>query len=151
MSPLLFLAIAVAVPLLGMGVLGLGARIKRGKATDDQTGLFRRRMASLAPSEQPGTPGSSTSPPGLRAATRRRRRGRATAPGQGAVAPGDESALPTPAAQQPAPVRVRLIQHAYSGPQLPPVSADLEELPPAREPARRDRVISSRQRRRPGS
>ena len=134
MSPLLFLAIAVAVPLLGMGVLGIGARIKRGKVTDDQTGSFRRRMESLAPPEQPDAAGASPSTPGLMGAMRRRRSGRAGAPGQGAVAAGDEIAQPTSAARQPAPVNVRLVEHAHAGPRLPPVSADLEELPPLPEP-----------------
>ena len=139
MSPLLFLAIAVAVPLLGMLVLGLGARIKRGKVTDDQTGLFRRRMESLAPPERPGAAGESPSTPGLMGAMRRRRSGRAAAPSQGAVAAGDELAPPSSPARQPAPVRVRLVAHAYSGPQLPPVSASLEELPPLPEPMPRVR------------
>lgn len=61
MSPLLFLAIAIVVPLLGMLVLGLGARIKNQKVTDDETEPFRRRLASLTPRSPsgrlPGTPG----------------------------------------------------------------------------------------------
>ena len=61
MSPLLFLAIAIVVPLLGMLVLGLGARIKNKKVTDDETEPFRRRLASLTPRSPsgrlPGTPG----------------------------------------------------------------------------------------------
>ena len=60
MSPLLFLAIAVAVPLLGMIVLGTGARIKRGQVTDDETAPFRRRLESIAPPDAPGrSPGNS--------------------------------------------------------------------------------------------
>ncbi|MCY4517586.1 MAG: hypothetical protein OXB99_10165 [Acidimicrobiaceae bacterium] len=61
MSPLLFLAIAIVVPLLGMLVLGVGARIKNQKVTDDETEPFRRRLASLTPRSPsgrlPGTPG----------------------------------------------------------------------------------------------
>ncbi len=61
MSPLLFLAIAIVVPLLGMLVLGVGARLKNKKVTDDETEPFRRRLASLAPvspsGRLSGTPG----------------------------------------------------------------------------------------------
>ena len=66
MSPLLFLAIAAAVPLLGMIVLGTSARIKRGQVTDDETEPFRRRLESIAPPDAPGrSPGNSADgPPG---------------------------------------------------------------------------------------
>lgn len=67
MSPLLFLAIAIVVPLLGMVVLGVGARIKHQKVTDDETGLFRRKLESIAPpdSQEPpsGTPGLDSEAP----------------------------------------------------------------------------------------
>ncbi len=49
MSPLLFLAVAVVVPLVGMVVSGVSARIRRQKLTDDDTEQFRRRLKSLAP------------------------------------------------------------------------------------------------------
>ncbi len=51
MNPLLFLAIAVVVPLLGMLVLGAGARLQRGRETDDETELFRRKLQAIAPRE----------------------------------------------------------------------------------------------------
>ena len=61
MSPLLFLAIAIVVPLLGMAVLGVGARLKSQRVTDDETEPFRRRLASIAPRSSgrrsSGTPG----------------------------------------------------------------------------------------------
>ena len=89
MSPLLFLAIAIVVPLLGMLVLGVCARIKNQKVTDDETVPFRRRLESIAP---PGSPDisagdsldssagssasiSSSGIPGLVQAMRRRKSG----------------------------------------------------------------------------
>ncbi|MYA26054.1 MAG: ABC transporter ATP-binding protein [Acidimicrobiales bacterium] len=166
MSPLLFLAIAIVVPLLGMIVLGIGARIKHQKATDDETGLFRRKLESIAPpvadDPSPGTPGL------VRAM--RRRRGAQTAkqaPGQAAAQSAPRNPARKPPA--PAPASVRLVERDYTMPQLPPLSTDLEELPPPagdrrsrravpRPPEadrRHDRVISASQRpnqgRHPGS
>lgn len=62
MSPLLFLAIAILVPLIGMTVLGIGARLKRERITDDETEPFRRQLASLAPPDDEEDPDES---PGL--------------------------------------------------------------------------------------
>lgn len=62
MSPLLFLAIAILVPLIGMTVLGIGARLQRERITDDETEPFRRQLASLAPPDDEKEPDE---PPGL--------------------------------------------------------------------------------------
>ena len=166
MSPLLFLAIAIVVPLLGMIVLGIGARIQRRKATDDETGLFRRKLESIAPpvadDPSPGTPGL------VRAM--RRLRGAQTAK-QAPSQPAAQSAPRNPAREPPAPATasIRLIERDYTVPQLSPLSTDLDELPPPagdrrsrraapRPPEadrRHDRVISASQRpdqgRHPGS
>lgn len=173
MSPLLFLAIAIVVPLLGMIVLGIGARIKHQKATDDETGLFRRKLESIAP---PVADDPSPGTPGLVRAMRRRRGAPAAkrASGQAAAesaAPAAQSAPRNPARRRPAPApaSIRLVERDYSVPVLPPLNADLEELPPQpgerrtrraipRPPEaerRHDRVISANQRpnqgRHPGS
>ncbi len=198
MSPLLFLAIAIVVPLLGMIVLGIGARIKRGKVTDDETEPFRRKLESIAPPESDDMPSGT---PGLVRVMRRRRgsRSREQAPGTADVVsdeaePAGHTAAATvdaefggrrgrrrirraaqqPAAliaaqQQPAPAGVRLVERDYSVPLLPPLNADLEELPlqpgerrsrravprPPESDRRHDHVISAdqrpNQRRRSGS
>ncbi len=146
MSPLLFLAIAIVVPLLGMLVLGVGARIKNQRVTDDETEPFRRRLASLTPRSPSGRlPGT----PGLARAMRRLRgsgdtieaeinaganaaTGVATSAAAGAAtgaaagAAGD-AAVPVdaPAAARghrtkPTTASIRLIERDYSVPQLPP-------------------------------
>ena len=173
MSPLLFLAIAIVVPLLGMAVLGVGARIKHQKVTDDETGLFRRKLESIAPPESEEPPSGT---PGLVGTIRRRRGGsfRKAAPGSAAAVSGDaerrgrrrsrraarHSAALVAAQQRPAPASVRLVERDYSVPLLPQLSADLEELPlqagerrsrraVPRSPdaeRRHDRVISASQR-----
>ncbi|MDE0136354.1 MAG: hypothetical protein OXM54_16125 [Acidimicrobiaceae bacterium] len=160
MSPLLFLAIAIVVPLLGMVVLGVGARIKHQKVTDDETGLFRRKLESIAPpvsDELPsGTPGldseaSSGADPNADPS--------AAADADASVQEPPPSA---PGSKPPAraPVSVRLVERDYSVPLLPPLSADLEELPlqagdrrsrramprPPEAERRHDRVISANQR-----
>ena len=174
MSPLLFLAIAIVVPLLGMVVLGVGARIKHQKATDDETGLFRRKLESIAPpdSQEPpsGTPGldseaSSGADPNVDAgaATGAAAAGAAA----GAAAAGADASVQEPPPSAPArkpptraPASVRLVERDYSVPLLPPLSADLEELPlqagerrsrramprPPEAERRHDRVISANQR-----
>lgn len=166
MSPLLFLAIAIVVPLLGMIVLGIGARIKHQKATDDETGLFRRKLESIAP---PVADDPSPGTPGLVRAMRRRRGAQAAkqAPGQAAAQYAPRNPAREPPA--PAPASIRLVERDYTMPQLPPLSTDLEELPPPagdrrsrravpRSPEaerRHDRVISASRRpnqgRHPGS
>lgn len=196
MSPLLFLAIAIVVPLLGMVVLGIGARIKHQKATDDETGLFRRKLESIAPPDSQDMPSGT---PGLVRAMRRRRgsSSREQAPGTAdAVSDDAEHAGHTAAAIEPAvaattdaeidgrrgrrrirraaqrpgalipvqkpsaPASIRLVERDYSVPLLPPLSADLEELPlqpgerrsrravprPLEAERRHDRVISANQR-----
>ncbi|WP_419855135.1 hypothetical protein [Candidatus Poriferisodalis sp.] len=168
MSPLLFLAIAIVVPLLGMIVLGVGARIKHQKATDDETEPFRRKLESIAPPDTDDLPSGT---PGLVRAMRRRRGGNSRRPAAGNAAPesGDaEAAQPGPrqaVQKQPAPASIRLVERDYSVPLLPPLSADLEELPlpegerssrraiprPPEAERRHDRVISADKRRRPGS
>ncbi len=161
MSPLLFLAIAIVVPLLGMIVLGVGARIKRGKVTDDETEPFRRKLESIAPPDSQDMPSGT---PGLVRAMRRRRGGRAAkqSSGQAAAASDGATAAGQPASstgaqQQPAPASIRLVERDYSVPLLPPLSADLEELPlqagerrsrravprPPEAERRHDRVISA--------
>ena len=138
MSPLLFLAIAIVVPLLGMLVLGMGARIKNKKVTDDETEPFRRRLASLAP----GSPsGRLSGTPGL-AWARRRRRGSgdtieaavnagadaatdsatnaATNGATNAAAPVDAPAEARGHRTKPTTASIRLIERDYSVPQLPP-------------------------------
>lgn len=155
MSPLLFLAIALVVPLLGMIVLGVGARIRNQKITDDETGPFRRRLESIAPPDAHEEEPSGT--PGLVRAMRRRRR-----PERRAT---QEPSSPSPA-QEPSPASIRLVERDYSVPLLPPMSADLDELPeppdapsrsrraiprPPEASRRHDRVISPNQGRRSGS
>ena len=156
MSPLLFLAIALVVPLLGMIVLGVGARIRNQKITDDETGPFRRRLESIAPPDAHEAEPSGT--PGLVHAVRQgRRRDRRTA---------QEPSPPAPVTEPPAPASIRLVERDYSVPLLPPMSADVDELPEHDEPPprsrlatprpleaarRHDRVISPSQRRRSGS
>lgn len=160
MSPLLFLAIAIVVPLLGMVVLGVGARIKHQKVTDDETGLFRRKLESIAPPDSDelpsGTPGldseaSSGADPNADPS--------AAADADASVQEPPPSA---PGSKPPAraPVSVRLVERDYSVPLLPPLSADLEELPlqagdrrsrramprPPEAERRHDRVISANQR-----
>ncbi len=164
MSPLLFLAIAIVVPLLGMVVLGVGARIKHQKVTDDETGLFRRKLESIAPpdSQEPpsGTPGldseaSSGADPNVDA-------GAAAGADASADASVQDPSPSAPARKPPAraPASVRLVERDYSVPLLPPLSADLEELPlqagerrsrramprPPEAERRHDRVISANQR-----
>lgn len=163
MSPLLFLAIAIVVPLLGMIVLGVGARIKHQKVTDDETGPFRRRLESIAP---PNSNDTSPGTPGLVRTMRRRGGGnsRRQAPGQAAARSGLRSRAQRPAARAPA--SIRLVERDYTVPLLPPLSADIDEVPQPPEPPQRsrqaiprppeaerrhDRVISANQRRRPGS
>jgi hypothetical protein len=133
MSPLLFLAIAIVVPLLGMIVLGVGARIKHQKVTDDETGSFRRRLESIAPPSPDDTPSGT---PGLVRAMRRRKGGnfRRQAPGAVAAAsahqePAAQSAPLIPGQSPPTPASIRLVERDYTVPLLPPLSADLEELP----------------------
>ena len=89
MSPLLFLAIALVVPLLGMIVLGVGARIRHQKVTDDETEPFRRRLESIAPpdaheAEPSGTPRTRA---GHAPAQTPRSASRARTLARGAVAP----------------------------------------------------------------
>ena len=181
MSPLLFLAIAIVVPLLGMIVLGIGARIKHQKATDDETGLFRRKLESIAPpdSQEPpsGTPGlDSEASSGTDASADARAGASADADADAradarAGASVQEPSPSRPARKPPAraPASVRLVERDSSVPLLPPLSADLEELPlqagdrrsrravprPPEADRRHDRVISASQRpnqgRRPGS
>ena len=156
MSPLLFLAIALVVPLLGMIVLGVGARIRNQKVTDDETEPFRRRLESIAPpdaheAEPSGTPGL------VRAMRRRRRPDRQAAP---------EPSPEAPSHQPPAPASIKLVERDYSVPLLPPMSADLDEMPlpdetsprsrraiprPPEAARRHDRVTSPNEGRRPGS
>ena len=128
MSPLLFPAIAVAVPLLGMIALGLGARIKRQKVTDDQTEPFRRKLASLAPLGRPEQHADSPRTPGLAGTARRRRSSGAVTPSPGPAdaAPGYEPAPLIPAQRQPATTSVRLIEHAHPG-QIPPLRTESDE------------------------
>ena len=134
MSPLLFLAIAIVVPLLGMLVLGLGARIKNQKVTDDETEPFRRRLASLTPRSPSGRlPGT----PGLARAMRRLRgsgdtieaeiNAGANAGANAATGAAGDAAVPVdaPAAARghrtkPTTASIRLIERDYSVPQLPP-------------------------------
>ena len=156
MSPLLFLAIAVVVPLLGMIVLGVGARIRNQQVTDDETKPFRRRLESLAPPETHDARSSGT--PGLRHAMRRLR-------GSGPAKKATGQAAAPDRAEQAAPASIRLVERDYALPPLPPLSADLDEPPPPagdgrsrratpRPPGaerRRDRVISPSQGRRSGS
>ena len=164
MSPLLFLAIAIVVPLLGMVVLGVGARIKHQKVTDDETGLFRRKLESIAPPDSDelpsGTPGldseaSSAADPNVAA-------GAAAGADASADASVQEPPPSAPGSKPPAraPASVRLVERDYSVPLLPPLSADLEELPlqagdrrsrramprPPEAERRHDRVISANQR-----
>ena len=159
MSPLLFLAIAVVVPLLGMLVLGVGARLKQGRETDDETEPFRQKLESIAPRE----PDDPAGAPGLMG--RLRRRGtlihEATLV-EGCDTPGDSSASPQPSgsarsprsAQSSGPVAsnvsggsttsdvpvprprsstsIRLIEREYSLPTLPPFSATRDDRPSSR-------------------
>ncbi|WP_420610642.1 hypothetical protein [Candidatus Poriferisodalis sp.] len=173
MSPLLFLAIAIVVPLLGMIVLGIGARIKHQKVTDDETEPFRRKLESIAPPDTEDLPSGT---PGLVRAMRRRRGGnsRRGASDRAAAASEDAGVADQPGPhtsdrKRPAPASIRLVERDYSVPVLPPLNADLEELPPQpgerrtrraipRPPEaerRHDRVISANQRpnqgRHPGS
>ena len=127
MSPLLFLAIAVVVPLLGMVVLGVGARMKRNRVTDDETEPFRRKLKSIAPRGPEDASGS----PGLRRLFRR-------APKQPSP---DESMPDGPRSDIPAPrprtaKSIRLIEREYSLPALPPLSADREDWQPRRARSR---------------
>ncbi len=116
MSPLLFLAIALVVPILGMLVLGIGARMKLQRVSDDEIEPFRRQLANLAPKssdDKPaGTPGiwgkirpgnSSTPLDGAAGAT-------ATVAGAaaaGAAAVDDADTPPTPQAGRAAPKQAR--------------------------------------------
>ena len=126
MSPLLFLSIAIVVPMLGMLVLGVGARIKNQKVTDDETEPFRRRLASLTPRSPSGRlPGT----PGLARAMRRLRGSGDTieaeinagaGAGTGAAAPVDAPAAARGHRTKPTTASIRLIERDYSVPQLPP-------------------------------
>ncbi len=120
MSPLLFLAIAVVVPLLGMAVLGVGARMKHNRVTDDETEPFRRRLNSIAPRD----PQQSSRMPGLvglfRRAPKPSNRGGATADG-----PQTGTAGPRPRTAK----SIRLIEREFSLPRLPPLSAERDERP----------------------
>lgn len=126
MSPLLFLAIAIVVPLLGMLVLGVGARIKHQKVTDDETEPFRRRLASLTPRSPSGRlPGT----PGLARALRRLRGSGDTIGAEVDAATNaatDAAALVDAPAEarghrtKPTTASIRLIERDYSVPQLPP-------------------------------
>ena len=160
MSPLLFLAIAVVVPLLGMVVLGVSARLKRSRETDDETEPFRRKLESIAPAE-------SVDSPGLMGKVRRRRgtaqkERAATEPTQGptpAQSPeSTRSSEPTPrqrrrrkprgrtreqaapadvaVSRPPASTSIRLIERPYSLPALPPMSAEQDDQRPLRPVAR---------------
>ncbi|WP_419933366.1 hypothetical protein [Candidatus Poriferisodalis sp.] len=154
MSPLLFLAIALVVPLMGMIVLGVGARIRNQKITDDETGPFRRRLESIAPLDANDAEPSGT--PGLVRAMRRRRR---------VDQPATRKPSPSTTLQErPTQASIRLVERDYSVPLLPPMSADLDDPPPESRPRsrraiprppaaarRHDRVISPSQRRRSGS
>ena len=127
MSPLLFLAIALVVPLLGMIVLGVGARIRNQKVTDDETEPFRRRLESIAPpdaheAEPSGTPGL------VRVMRRRRRPDRQAAPEPSPEAPSHQP----PSRRPSAPASIKLVERDYSVPLLPPMSADLDEIAAAR-------------------
>lgn len=125
MSPLLFLAIAVVVPLLGMVVLGVGARMKRNRVTDDETEPFRRKLKSIAPR----APEDSSGSPGLKRLLRR-------APKEPIR---DESMPDRPSSdvgtRRPRTAKsIRLIEREYSLPTLPPLSAELDDRRP--RPAR---------------
>ena len=125
MSPLLFLAIAVVVPLLGMAVLGVIARVQNNRVTDDETEPFRRKLKSIAPRE----PEDSSGSPGLRGLFRRApkqsRRDEPTPDG-----PRSDVGAPHPRTS----TSIRLIEREYSLPTLPPLSADLDDRRP--RPAR---------------
>ena len=118
MSPLLFLAIAVVVPLLGMAVLGAIARVQNNRETDDETEPFRRKLKAIAPRG----PEDSPRAPGLRGLFRR-------APKQSSrdlsTAELPSSAIPAPRSRTAK--SIRLIEREYSLPVLPPLSADLED------------------------
>lgn len=126
MSPLLFLAIAVVVPLLGMVVLGVGARLKRNRDTDDETEPFRRKLKSIAPRG----PQDASDSPGLKGLFRR-------APEQPSwhpsTADGTRSDIGAP---RPRPsTSIRLVEREYSLPTLRPLSAEQDDQQP--RPARR--------------
>ncbi|WP_419837139.1 hypothetical protein [Candidatus Poriferisodalis sp.] len=138
MSPLLFLAIAIVVPLLGMLVLGVGARVKNKKVTDDETEPFRRRLASLTPRSPsgrlPGTPGLARAMRRLRGsgdtieaeinaganAATNAAAGAATGAAGDAAAPVDAPAAARGHRTKPTTASIRLIERDYSVPQLPP-------------------------------
>lgn len=141
MSPLLFLAIALVVPLLGMIVLGVGARIRNQKITDDETGPFRRRLESIAPPDAHDEEPSGT--PGLVRAMRRRKRQDRPAMGEPASPAPMHEPPPSPR-QPPAPASIRLVERDYSLPLLPPMSADLDELAEPGDSAPRSRRATPR-------
>ena len=146
MSPLLFLAIAVVVPLLGMLVLGVSARLQRGRETDDETEPFKRRLEAIAPREaEPEVPRSA---PGLMDQPR---------PNDASEdVPADAGAAQdTPAPDAGPPARpstsVRLVERGYSFPALPPFSAGRDGRRAPRPPTRSGTSGSQRSsRRRPG-
>ena len=121
MSPLLFLAIAVVVPLLGMVVLGVGARVKRNRDTDDETEPFRRKLLSIAPRGPQDASGS----PGLRGLFRRApkqpSRGPSTAGG-----PRSDTGAPRPRTS----TSIRLVEREYPLPTLRPRSAEQDDQQP---------------------
>ena len=136
MSPLLFLAIAVVVPLLGMLVLGVIARVQHNRVTDDETEPFRRKLKAIAPRG----PEDSSGSPGLRGLFRRVR-GHQAAPSHAAStdadAADDASTPDRPSSEIPAPrprtsTSIRLIERDYSLPALPPLSAELDDRRPRR-------------------
>ena len=140
MSPLLFLAIAVVVPLLGMVVLGVGARMKRNRVTDDETEPFRRKLKSIAPRGPEDAPRA----PGLRGLFRRGSGPRAVPSNVSSAGDDSSDDAPTPDRPRsdiPAPrprtaKSIRLIEREYSLPALPPLSADREDWQPRRARSR---------------
>ena len=125
MSPLLFLAIAVVVPLLGMAVLGVGARLARNRVTDDETEPFRRKLDAIAPRGPEDSPGS----PGLKGLFRRGSGHQAV---RGDAAPTDPAHSEVPEPRSRPSTSIRLVERRGS---LPPLSAERDDRqPPAARP-----------------
>ncbi len=123
MSPLLFLAIAVVVPLLGMVVLGAIARVQNNRVTDDETEPFRRKLKAIAPRG----PEDSSGSPDLRGLFRRAPKQSSRNPSM-AEWPRSEIPAPRPRTAK----SIRLIEREYSLPTLPPFSADVDDRVPRR-------------------
>ena len=136
MNPLLFLAIALVVPLLGMVVLGMSARMKHRRVTDDQTEPFRRRLKAIAPKELDDSTGPAAGVTGTFDTT-----GAAMADSHNpnhakskflfrrGVRLGNDANVPDNAVSQPErSTSVRLIERDYSLPTLPPFGAERDDL-----------------------